>query len=118
MGKKEKKSEKFLKNLECGNTEAEGFICRFPLATGKHGDEKEFSRGKRPAYFSGKGLFEAVLPQGKAVNVAARLYHRTPNHFFRQYISPNVPSRSITHVAGSGTAPSLKTSPVMAYRPE
>ncbi|MCR5164706.1 MAG: hypothetical protein K6C40_11870 [Thermoguttaceae bacterium] len=29
-----------------------------------------FSRGERPAPFSGKSLFEAVLPQEKAVNVA------------------------------------------------
>ena len=28
--------------MECGNTEAEGFICRFHLATSKHGGEKWF----------------------------------------------------------------------------
>ena len=56
--------------MECGNTEAEGFLCRFHLATEKYGVKKDFPRGKRPARFSGKSLFEAVLPQGKAVNVA------------------------------------------------
>jgi hypothetical protein len=56
--------------LECGNTEAEGFLCRFHLATEKQGGENGFSRGRRPANFSGKRLFEAVLPQGKAMNVA------------------------------------------------
>ncbi|MGN1274324.1 MAG: hypothetical protein ACI4UF_06995, partial [Thermoguttaceae bacterium] len=57
-------------HVECGNTEAEGFICRFHLVTEKQGGEKRFSRGQRPAHFSGKCLFEAVLPQGKAMNVA------------------------------------------------
>ncbi|MGN1274320.1 MAG: hypothetical protein ACI4UF_06975, partial [Thermoguttaceae bacterium] len=56
--------------VECGNTEAEGFICRFHLATERRSDSKKYSREKRPAWFSGKCLFEAVLPQGKAVNVA------------------------------------------------
>ncbi|MDO4857368.1 MAG: hypothetical protein Q4A17_05430 [Thermoguttaceae bacterium] len=64
--------------LECGNTEAGGFLCRFHLAVEKYYDEKRFSRGKRPVRFSGKHLFKVVLPQGKAMNVAARLYHRTP----------------------------------------
>ncbi|MBQ6107342.1 MAG: hypothetical protein IJK97_03950, partial [Thermoguttaceae bacterium] len=56
--------------LECGNTEAEGFLCRFHLAAEKRGGEKGFSRGERPARFRGKRLCEAVLPQGKAMKVA------------------------------------------------
>ncbi|MDO4858700.1 MAG: hypothetical protein Q4A17_12235 [Thermoguttaceae bacterium] len=56
--------------MECGNTEAEGFLCRFHLAAEKCSGENGFSHGKDPARFSGKRLFEAELPQGKAVNVA------------------------------------------------
>ena len=51
--------------MECGNTEAEGFICRFHLVTEKYSGKKVFSRGKRPAYFSGKRLFEADCRKGK-----------------------------------------------------
>ncbi len=76
--------------MEYGNTEAEGFICRFHLATEKQSGEERFLVGN----------FQRAL----AAKASSRLYHRTPNHFFRQYISPNVPSRSRTHVAGSGTA--------------
>jgi hypothetical protein len=35
--------------LECGNTEAKGFLCRLHLAAKKSGDKKRFSRGERPA---------------------------------------------------------------------
>ncbi|MBR0193254.1 MAG: hypothetical protein IJQ31_14430 [Thermoguttaceae bacterium] len=68
--------------LECGNTEAEGFLCRFHLAARKRCDERRFSRGKRPARFRGKGLFEAVLPQGKAVNVACATVSPHSKHHF------------------------------------
>jgi hypothetical protein len=36
--------------MECGNTEAEGFFCRFHLAAEKHGVENGFSRGEHPAF--------------------------------------------------------------------
>ena len=55
---------------ECGNTEAEGFLCRFHLAFKKFYDEKRFSRGERSVRFSGKRLYEAELPQGKGMKAA------------------------------------------------
>ena len=55
---------------ECGNTEAEGFLCRFHLAFKKFYDEKRISRGERSVRFSGKRLYEAELPQGKGMKAA------------------------------------------------
>ena len=67
--------------VECGNTEAEGFICRFHLAKEKHDDDKKFFSWESQTWFSGKCLFEAGLPQGKAVNVACATVSPHSNTF-------------------------------------
>ncbi|MCR5164096.1 MAG: hypothetical protein K6C40_08780, partial [Thermoguttaceae bacterium] len=57
--------------MECGNTEAAGFICRFHLATEKHAAKNGFSRGGTSSVLQRQRKPAAsVLPQGKAMNVA------------------------------------------------